>query len=50
MLAAADRGILFRPPDNVVAEFPQFPVAHSYAELERAFAEAAAALEASDTE
>jgi phosphoserine / homoserine phosphotransferase len=34
MLAAADQGILFRPPANVVAEFPQFPVAASYAELE----------------
>lgn len=33
MLAAADAGILFRPPDNVVAEFPQFPVARSYAGL-----------------
>ena len=50
MLAAADRGILFQPPDNVVAEFPQFPVTHSYAELEREFAAAAPALEASDPE
>ncbi len=33
MLVAADGGILFRPPDNVVAEFPQFPVARSYAGL-----------------
>ena len=30
MLAAADRGILFRPPSNVVAEFPQFPVTTTY--------------------
>ena len=33
MLAEADRGILFCPPDNVVREFPQFPVARSYADL-----------------
>lgn len=33
MLAAADQGILFRPPQNVVAEFPQFPVARDYGEL-----------------
>jgi len=33
MLAEADAGILFRPPDNVVAEFPQFPVTRSYGEL-----------------
>jgi phosphoserine / homoserine phosphotransferase len=30
MLAEADAGILFRPPANVVAEFPQFPVALDY--------------------
>jgi phosphoserine/homoserine phosphotransferase len=35
MLAAADQGILFRPPANVIAEFPQFPVATSYVELKR---------------
>jgi len=33
MLAAADAGILFRPPANVIDEFPQFPVAQSYDEL-----------------
>lgn len=33
MLAAADQGILYRPPANVVAEFPQFPVAADYAQL-----------------
>ena len=26
MLQAADRGILFCPPDNVKADFPQYPV------------------------
>jgi phosphoserine/homoserine phosphotransferase len=45
MLAAADAGILFRPPDNVAAEFPQFPVTHTYAELRDAFAAASARLE-----
>ena len=33
MLEEADAGILFRPPDNVAAEFPQFPVTHSYEDL-----------------
>jgi phosphoserine/homoserine phosphotransferase len=41
MLSAAHAGILFRPPANVIAEFPQFPVTHEYAELERAFEAAA---------
>jgi phosphoserine/homoserine phosphotransferase len=40
MLAAADAGILYRPPANVAAEFPQFPVARDYGEL-RAAIEAA---------
>lgn len=33
MLGVAHTGILFRPPENVIAEFPQFPVMHEYAEL-----------------
>jgi phosphoserine/homoserine phosphotransferase len=33
MLAEADAGILFRPPQNVVDEFPQFPVVRDYAGL-----------------
>jgi phosphoserine/homoserine phosphotransferase len=37
MLAAADAGILFSPPDNVVREFPQFPVTRTYTELRAAF-------------
>jgi phosphoserine/homoserine phosphotransferase len=37
MLTAADAGILFRPPANVVADFPQFPVTRTYEELEAAF-------------
>ena len=36
MLGEAEAGILFCPPDNVVREFPQFPVARSYDELRRA--------------
>ena len=40
MLAEADAGILFRPPANVVEEFPQFPVTTDYAALAAAFAEA----------
>ena len=39
MLGAADFGILFRPPDNVVREFPQFPVTRSYDALWDAFLE-----------
>ena len=42
MLAEADSGILFRPPENVAREFPAFPVARTYAELRRAFTGAAA--------
>ena len=34
MLAEADFGILFRAPDNVLAEFPQYPAVREYAELE----------------
>ncbi len=41
MLAEADHGILFCPPDNVVREFPQFPVARTYDELRAAFRTAA---------
>ena len=33
MLAAADAGIFYHPPQNVVAEFPQYPVTLSYDEL-----------------
>ncbi|MFM7537345.1 MAG: bifunctional phosphoserine phosphatase/homoserine phosphotransferase ThrH [Acidimicrobiales bacterium] len=33
MLAEADAGILFHAPDNVKAEFPQFPTAETYVEL-----------------
>lgn len=40
MLDEADSGILFRPPDNVIAEFPQYPVTRSYNELRSAFVQA----------
>jgi phosphoserine/homoserine phosphotransferase len=40
MLAEADAGILFRPPQNVIDEFPQFPVAREYGELQAEFAKA----------
>ncbi|CAB1370321.1 bifunctional phosphoserine phosphatase/homoserine phosphotransferase ThrH [Denitratisoma oestradiolicum] len=33
MLGEAHAGILFHPPQNVIDEFPQFPVTRSYAEL-----------------
>ncbi|MDM8519589.1 bifunctional phosphoserine phosphatase/homoserine phosphotransferase ThrH [Anaerolineales bacterium HSG6] len=37
MLHEADAGILFSPPDNVVAEFPQFPVTRTYEALQDEF-------------
>ena len=40
MLAEADAGILFRPPENVIAEFPQYPVTRNYRELRSAFLQA----------
>ena len=43
MLDEADRGILFRPPDNVIRDFPQFPVTRTYDELRAAFEAAATA-------
>jgi len=33
MLKEAERGILFRPPANVVTEFPELPVTYKYKEL-----------------
>ena len=37
MLAEADAGILFRPPEHVVRDFPQYPVTRTYDELRAAF-------------
>ncbi len=44
MLGEAHAGILFHPPQNVIDEFPQFPVALSYTGLRAAIDKAAAAL------
>jgi phosphoserine/homoserine phosphotransferase len=40
MLAEAHAGILFRPPENVIREFPQFPVTLDYEALKAAITEA----------
>ncbi len=40
MLEEADAGILFRAPESVVREFPQYPAVDSYAELRERFAAA----------
>ena len=37
MLKQAEAGILFRAPDNVVEEFPQFPVTRNYEEFKKNF-------------
>ena len=36
MLGQAEFGFLFCPPQNVISEFPQFPVCNTYAELRAA--------------
>ena len=45
MLGEAHGGILFHPPENVIREFPQYPVTQNYdelrAEIDRAFARTA---------
>ena len=45
MLAEAHAGILFHPPQNVISEFPQYPVTLSYdelrSEIDKAFARVA---------
>ncbi len=40
MLAEAEAGIFFRAPDNVIAQFPQFPAVNSYEELKVEFCKA----------
>ena len=40
MLAEADAGFFFRPPEHLPKEFPQFPVTRTYAELQARFATA----------
>ena len=37
MLSEADAGILFKAPDNVIQEFPQFPAVHTYEDLKAQF-------------
>ena len=44
MLGAADAGFFIHPPPGIVAQFPQFPVNHSYAELKASIDGAAARL------
>ena len=41
MLGAAHAGFFIHPPESIVAQFPQFPVTRSYAELTRAIDAAA---------
>ncbi len=41
MLGAADAGFFIHPPEAIVAQFPQFPVTRSYAELEARITSAA---------
>jgi len=40
MLAEANAGILFKAPDNVIAEFPQYPAVHTYEDLKKEFIKA----------
>ena len=40
MLSEADAGILFHAPDNVIAEFPQFPAVHTFDDLKKEFIKA----------
>ncbi|SEF98476.1 bifunctional phosphoserine phosphatase/homoserine phosphotransferase ThrH [Marinobacterium lutimaris] len=40
MLKQAEAGILFHAPDNVIAEFPQFPAVHGYEDLKQEFIKA----------
>jgi phosphoserine/homoserine phosphotransferase len=42
MLGEAHAGILFHPPQNVIDEFPQFPVTMNYTELRAAIDQASA--------
>ncbi|MFW1678202.1 bifunctional phosphoserine phosphatase/homoserine phosphotransferase ThrH [Pontibacter sp. JAM-7] len=40
MLKQAEAGILFHAPENVIAEFPQFPAVHTFADLKQEFLKA----------
>ena len=49
MLQEADAGILFRPPANVIEEYPEFPVTQEYPELRQAFQAASRRLQPSQS-
>jgi phosphoserine/homoserine phosphotransferase len=38
MLKTAEHGFLFKPPQNIVDEYPQFPVAYDYPAIRKALA------------
>lgn len=40
MLKQAEAGILFKSPQNVIEEFPQFPAVHEYEDLKKEFLKA----------
>ena len=40
MLSEAEAGILFKAPQNVINEFPQFPAVNTYADLKLEFIKA----------
>jgi phosphoserine/homoserine phosphotransferase len=42
MLSEAHAGMFFHPPENIAAQYPQFPVTRNYQELESAILAAAA--------
>jgi len=35
MLQEADKAFLYQPPQNVIEDFPQFPIANNYAEMKK---------------
>ena len=37
MLKEADKGILFRPPEKVISDYPELPVTHDYQEIKEIF-------------
>jgi len=45
MLKTAEKGILFRPPKNVISEYPQFPVTEAFDDLKILLEEALSDLE-----
>lgn len=49
MLGIADKGILFSPPEKVIQEFPQYPVAWDYEQLFQEFRKAEGELAGKET-